>query len=234
MSDAGIPASTTPGRSIGVGDDIGRTGMTWPPSLPFALALERARALDKTALAHLYRRFLPVVYRYTLARAGDVHAAEDATAETFFAMIEQISSVRAVEELGFVAWLLGIARNKVAQHFRRQRQRPESPVSLLPEEGEPHTIRESGDPLDVITARESWSEVVAALDLLTEEQRTVVLYRCVLGYSADEVGALMGKQAGTVRALQFRALASLSRHLDAGDAGFRPRREGRRQDAPGR
>jgi RNA polymerase sigma-70 factor (ECF subfamily) len=196
--------------------------MTWPPAVPFAVALERARRLDQSAIALLYRRFLPVVYRYALARVSDVHNAEDVTSETFFAMVEGISSMRAQDELGFVAWLLGIARNRVALHYRRQQARPEVRLEL-PEEAEPQTTAEADDPLAIITARESWQQVVEALNRLTEEQRTVVLYRCVLGYSADEVGRLMNKQAGTVRALQFRALASLSRYLGL-EAGATTRR----------
>src|SRR5215469_1594148 len=66
--------------------NAGGTGMTWPPELPFAHVLATARALDPSAVAQLYRRFLPVVYRYSLARVGDVHAAEDVTSETFIAM----------------------------------------------------------------------------------------------------------------------------------------------------
>jgi RNA polymerase sigma-70 factor (ECF subfamily) len=161
----------------------------------------------------LYKRFLPVVYRYALARVTDVQQAEDVTSETFFAMIESIPSTRAEDELAFAAWLLGIARNKVAMHFRRLRSRQEL-YGALPEGAEPSAVAEEDDPLGIITSRESWSEVVQALDQLTEDQRTVVLYRCVLGFSADEVAQLLQKQAGTIRALQFRALASLARHLD--------------------
>ncbi len=189
--------------------------MTWPPESPFHVVLAQARALHPTALSHLYRRFLPVVYRYTLARIGDVHAAEDATSETFMAMVEGIHNTRAIDELGFAAWVLGIARNKVALHFRKARTRPEGQLGL-DEDRHPHAIADGGDPLDVITVRESWSEVVAALNLLTEEQRTVVLYRCVLGYSTEDVARLMDKRSGTIRALQFRALASLARHLADG------------------
>jgi RNA polymerase sigma-70 factor, ECF subfamily len=197
--------------------------MTWPPALPFATVLSRARTHDQRALSLLYHRFLPVVYRYVLARVGTIHQAEDVTSDTFFAVLEGIGQTRAEDELGFAAWLLGIARNQVALHFRRQRARPETALDLPNE----------GDPLAIITARESWQEVVAALAHLTDEQRTVVLYRCVLGYSAAEVGQLMGKQAGTVRALQFRALASLARLLGGlgGGAwdhasGAAPRQEG--------
>jgi RNA polymerase sigma-70 factor (ECF subfamily) len=186
--------------------------MTWPPSLPFETALARAKTLDERSLSLLYARFLPVIYRYHLARLSDPHLAEDLTAETFIAMVEQIARARAEEELTFAAWLLGIARNKLLMHFRARRSRP-APVYGVPDELPLYTSAEEDDPLAVLSARESWSEVVVALDELTEEQRNVVLYRCVLGYSAEEVGGLIGKQAGAVRALQFRALASLARRL---------------------
>jgi RNA polymerase sigma-70 factor, ECF subfamily len=192
-------------------DERGQRSMTWPPAMPFASVLERARALDRTAVGRLYTRFLPVVYRYVLARVGETPTAEDLTSETFFAMIEGIGATRATDELRFAAWLLGIARNQVAMHFRRVRIQPV--VSDLARHEEQLALGGEGDPLDIITARESWHEVVAALQRLTEEQRTVVLYRCVLGFSTDEVANMMGKTAGTVRALQFRALHALARLL---------------------
>jgi len=188
--------------------------MTWPPSLPFEVALTRAKALDERSLSLIYTRFLPVVYRYHLARLSDRDVAEDLTAETFMAMVEQITRTRAVDELTFAAWLLGIARNKLLMYFRARRSRP-APVYGVPDDVPLYASADEDDPLAVLSARESWSEVVAALDELTEEQRNVVLYRCVLGYSAEEVGALLGKQAGAVRALQFRALAALARRLSA-------------------
>lgn len=185
--------------------------MTWPPTLPFVRVLERARALDRAALGLLYKRFLPTVFRFALARTGNQHIAEDITSATFLAMVEHITQTRATDELSFAAWLLGIARKQAAMHFRAQRTSP-PPVELT-EEHEIEAGGEHGDPLTIITARENWAEVVAALNLLTEEQRAVVLYRCVLGYSTEDVAILLEKKPGTVRALQFRALAALARHL---------------------
>lgn len=185
---------------------------TWPAELPFSSALERARALDEAALSWLYRRYLPAVYRFVLGRVGDTHLAEDLTSETFMAMVESIERSRASDELAFAAWLIGIARNKVAEHYRRQASRPVTQGELQPWE-EPWALAESGDPLGVVTSRERWGEVVDALRQLTEEQRTVLLYRCVLGYETDEVARLLHRQPGAIRALQFRALASLARLL---------------------
>jgi RNA polymerase sigma-70 factor (ECF subfamily) len=187
--------------------------MTWPPELPFPVVLAHARALDQLAIGRLYRRFLPVVYRFALGRVGDVHADEDVTSETFIAMVEGIAGTRAQDELTFAAWVLGIARNKVALHFRRAQMRVAT-REIPDDDWHPAAAAEGGDPLDVVAARESWSEVVSALNQLTEDQRTVVLYRCVLGYSTEDVARLMDKQPGTIRALQFRALASLARRLE--------------------
>jgi RNA polymerase sigma-70 factor (ECF subfamily) len=188
--------------------------MTWPSALPFGAALERARAYDRSALAMLYRRFMPVIYRYVLARVSTVQTAEDITSETFLAIVTGIATMRANDELSFAAWALSIARNKVATHFRRQHGQPAT-RQLLPEEEQTQTTADAGDPLAILTARESWSEVVDALNKLTEEQRAVVLYRCVLGYSTDDVARLLERQPNAIRALQFRGLASLARHLNA-------------------
>lgn len=185
--------------------------------LVFPAVLDRARALDHDALGALYTRYLPVVYRTILARVGDVHLAEDLTSDTFMAMVDAIERVRAQDELGFAAWLLGIARNKVAEHYRRLAARPTIQAELLPQD-EPQALAEAGDPLGVVLARERWAEVAAAVEQLTEEQRTVLLYRCVLGYETAEVVNMMGREPGAIRALQFRALASLARILTASGA----------------
>ncbi|HEX9068748.1 MAG TPA: RNA polymerase sigma factor [Ktedonobacterales bacterium] len=198
--------------------------MTWPPNQPFERILAQARDLEPTAMSLLYSRFLPTVYRFIHARVSDPHQAEDVTAETFLAMVEHISQARAQDELSFAAWILGVARNKVLMYYRSSRTHQADsyePAQMdhRPAEGD------EGDPLAVLTAREHWQEIVAALNQLTDDQRTVVLYRCILGYSSDDVAKLMGKNNGTVRALQFRALASLARILEATsvNGGFRKR-----------
>jgi RNA polymerase sigma-70 factor, ECF subfamily len=194
----------------------GGTGYTWPPGLPFGQTLERARQLDQTAISMLYRRFLPIVYRYALAHVGSAPQAEDVTSETFYAMVDGIASTQARDERGFTAWLLGIAHNKVARHHRTLRARSEVPLTLA-EDALPFAVAEEADPQTVAAVRERWSEVVDALQFLTEEQRTVVVYRCALGYTTDVVAEMLGKQENAVRGLQFRALASLARHLAAAE-----------------
>jgi len=183
----------------------------WEHDTSFSVILDRARSLDKPALGFLYERYLAIVYRFVYLRVGDTHVAEDLTADVFFSVVAHIQQLHATDELTFAAWILRIARNVVLAHYRALRAQP-------PTESVSHlaltTSAEEGDPLAVITAREDWSVVVSALHALTEDQRNVVLYRCLLGYSAIEVGRLLEKRPGAIRALQFRALTTLARLLE--------------------
>lgn len=204
--------ATSPNRFVSYAE---RMGTTWPPAASFPEVLKRAKAHKRPEIGMLYRRFLPAVYRYVMARVADVATAEDLTSETFVAMLRGISSTRAEDELGFAAWLLGIARNQVLMHFRRVKVRPE--VELLPQhEDLSQSVAEEGDPLLVLMAREAWTETASALETLSEDQRTVILYRCVLGYSTDEVASMMAKRPGNIRVLQFRALSTLTQLLGEG------------------
>jgi RNA polymerase sigma factor (sigma-70 family) len=130
--------------------------------------------------------------------------------------MEGLSSLRAQDELGFATWALGIARNKLAMHFRKVKSRPEVSIDLA-EMAEPTTVADEGDPLLVLTARERWADVVTALNQLTPEQRETLWRRCLLGESADEVAHAMGKPTNAIYGLQFRALAALARYLRDSD-----------------
>jgi RNA polymerase sigma-70 factor (ECF subfamily) len=213
-----------------------------PAPIPFTEVLSRARALDKAALALIYQRYVPLIYRFIVARVRDTHVAEDLTSEVFVSTVAHIAQLRADDELTFAAWILRVARNVVFGHFRKARALP--PIgSIAHAHDDPAASAEAGDPLDVITAREDWSEVVVALHQLTEDQRNVLLYRTLLGYTTEEVARLLGKRGGTIRALQFRALSSLARLLDrardaegsvGGDPPARRWWRGSESDASGR
>ena len=73
-----------------------------------------------SAFAELYRRHLTNVYRYLFSRVGNVDDAQDLTTQTFLAAKESIASYQG--RGSFVAWLMGIARRKAVDRFRRRRK----------------------------------------------------------------------------------------------------------------
>ena len=68
-------------------------------------------------LLALYDRALPQVYGYLRVRVRDDAVAEDLTADTFLAAVDAVKR-RAVPEMS-VAWLVGVARHKLVDHWRK-------------------------------------------------------------------------------------------------------------------
>lgn len=190
----------------------------------FANLLARARARESEALGTLYRQFLSGVFGYIAARVADRSTAEDLTSEVFLQMVEEIQQVRATSEASFAAWLLQIARGTVAGYYRKREKQPlHIPLELdthnkEEEESQIATSRPESDPVQWTEARAEWEHVVQAINLLTEEQRQVLIGRLILGYDVATVAQMLGKQANAVKALQFRALQSLHRLLQKQNA----------------
>src|SRR6478609_6871048 len=73
--------------------------------------------VDDAGFEAWYRRSLPRVYSYLVSRSGgDVALAEDLTQQTFTAAIDQRSRFDGRSDT--ITWLCGIARHKLADHFR--------------------------------------------------------------------------------------------------------------------
>jgi RNA polymerase sigma-70 factor (ECF subfamily) len=186
---------------------------------------DRARRGESEALSILYRQFLPGVFGYIAARVPDRTTAEDLTSEVFLKMVEGISQLRATDEASFAAWLLQIARITVADYYRKREHLP-ALVSLEPDSQKDEAFGNSEvllrnypnqDPAERAETRDEWNAVVNAINMLTEEQRQVLVGRLILGYDVATVARMVGKKANAVKALQFRALQSLHRLLGTRD-----------------
>jgi RNA polymerase sigma-70 factor (ECF subfamily) len=187
----------------------------------FTRLLDSARRGESEALSTLYREFLPGVFGYIATRVPDRATAEDLTSEVFLKMIEGISQLRTSDEAGFAAWILQIARISVAGFYRKREKQPvHVPLEATSEDKEGNaeslTLPAShpdSDPVRWTEARDEWNTTVKAMNMLTEEQRQVLIGRLLLGYDVATVARMLGKNDNAVKALQFRALHSLQRLL---------------------
>jgi RNA polymerase sigma-70 factor (ECF subfamily) len=145
-------------------------------------------------LLQLYDRALPQVYGYLVARCGAVTVAEDLTAETFLAAVDAIRR-GAVPDLT-VAWLVGVARHKLADHWRRV-AREERKLELV--DGERDDVVDPWDQaLDVARARE-------VLARLGGHHRAVLTLRYLDGLPVPEVAAHLDRTVHATEALLVRA-----------------------------
>jgi len=164
-----------------------------------------AKAGDAEAFGRLFDHFHEPVHRYVAARVRRPSDAED-LAQTVF--VKALEALPRYEQRGipFGGWLFRLARNVVIDHIRTHREHVDID-ELLERPG-----KEAG-PEDQVVARDQMDTVAAALAELTDEQRDSIALRFFAGLSAREAAVVMGKQEGTVRGVQFRAIAALRRRL---------------------
>jgi RNA polymerase sigma-70 factor (ECF subfamily) len=186
-----------------------------PPSEPtgeLATVMEivtRAQGGDHDAFGELYDRYVDVVYRYIYYRVSNSTLAEDLTSETFLRALRRISSYT-WQGRDFGAWLVTIARNLIADHFKSGRYRMELATSDLVEAGADRS--EEGPENEVLTTITN-EALLEAVKRLNPEQQECVSLRFLQGMSVAETAAIMGKNEGAIKALQYRAVKSLSRLL---------------------
>lgn len=165
--------------------------------------VEAARHGDAGALATICERLYPRIYRYISWKVDDLRDAEDLAGEVFVRMLGSIRGQKGDLE----AWLFRIAGNVVTDHYRKRAVR--SGEVELPEE-----IPGGTDPGAAVERKLDGDRLRKGLQALTEEQRETVILRFVMGYGHGEVAARMGRSAGAVRVLQFRALVALKDALE--------------------
>lgn len=165
--------------------------------------VSRATGGDFEAFGELYGIFIEKIYRYVFYQVRDKMTAEDITEEVFLKAWKAIKSCKG-KELTFSAWLYRIAHNQVVDHFRSQRKR------LPPDVDDLTNIRDTGQRMESMVENEQLLELVACLP---EQQRQVIILKFIEGVDNREIGQIMGKRQGAVRALQMRALTALRRQL---------------------
>ena len=159
---------------------------------------------DVDAVGRLYDRLVGPVHRYVGVRIRRREDAEDITQLVFERIVAGLPRYRHNGK-PFAAWAFRIARNAVIDHVRRAR-----PVGPLPDDYEPADALG----LEALSLRgEEIRELRNAMRRLTGDQQEALALRFAAGLSAEEAAQVMGRRAGTVRGLTFRAIAALRRHL---------------------
>ena len=160
------------------------------------------------ALLALYDEALPTVYGYFVRRCSDRGAAEDLTSETFLAAMD--AARRDVAPPITVPWLIGVARHKLADHYRRRPERLSVPMADLPE------------PVDAVDEWDAELNRIVAesvLAKLPEQHRTVLALRYMDDCSVGECAELIGRTVHATEALLVRARRAFRSHYPEPEGG---------------
>ena len=179
-----------------------------PPEAGGSWALvHAAQDGDRSAFAQLYDKYVDVVFRYVLFRVGDRELAEDVTSETFLRALRRIGTFT-WQGRDFGAWLVTIARNLVADHFKSSRFRLEVTTGEMLDANE---VERS--PEDSVLESLSNAALLDAVRRLNPQQQECVTLRFLQGLSVAETARVMGKNEGAIKTLQYRAVRTLARLL---------------------
>jgi RNA polymerase sigma-70 factor (ECF subfamily) len=172
-------------------------------------ALERlvteASGGDPWAFGRLFDEFHDPVYRFIASRVNRPADAEDLTQLVF---VKALEALPRYEQRGipFGGWLFRLARNTIIDHARTRHDHAELDAAA-------DRATDEAGPDEQALLRQDLDAVARALAELTPDQREAIELRFFAGLSAREAAEAMGKQEGTIRGLQFRAIAAMRRSL---------------------
>jgi RNA polymerase sigma-70 factor (ECF subfamily) len=154
----------------------------------------------------IYRAALPQVYGYLLPRCGSAALAEDLTSETFLAAVNA-SRQGSLSELS-TAWLVGVARHKLVDHWRRHEREQRSLAAT-----EALVVADVDDPWADWFDREA---AYAALAHLPIPQRAALTLRYLDGLAVADVAEHLGRTVHGTETLLARSRAALRRQYEEG------------------
>lgn len=162
--------------------------------------VERCQSGDLDAFDPLYRHFVQPIYGYVFRRVMDRVLAEDITSQTFMKALENVRQY-SPRKGPFAAWLYGIARNAITDHFRSFR--PHADIEDVWDLSSDEDVR-----LDV-SNRLEYRKIRSALETLDAQKREIVLLRLWDGLNYKEIAALTGKTEGNCKVIFCRTLEQL-------------------------
>jgi RNA polymerase sigma-70 factor, ECF subfamily len=145
-------------------------------------------------LLGLYADALPAVYGYLRRRVANDAAAQDLTSETFLSAVTSIQS--GVTNHVSVGWLVGIARHKLLDYFRKV-AREERNLRVVGSD-----VKDTDDPWNA-TLRDELTQT--ALTELGVHHRAALTLRHLDGLSVPEVATVLGRTVHATEALLVRA-----------------------------
>jgi RNA polymerase sigma-70 factor (ECF subfamily) len=141
-------------------------------------------------MGELYVLHAPAVHAHVLRVVGDVDDADDVTQQVFAKLLTSLDRYRP-GEAPFVAWVLRVARNTALDHVRHARALPIDAVDQV------RARDERG-------AEEVRASLRAALALLPQGQRDVLLLTHLVGLAPDEIAGILGCTVRAVHGLHYR------------------------------
>ena len=169
---------------------------------------------EQTTFARLVRLYQNRVYNLCFRLLGSEEEAQDVSQEVFLTIFRKISTFNGGARLS--TWIYRVTTNHALNRIKSmKRRRFNQTMSLTQETVERRAnIAVFPRPDQLLDAKELEVYLQAELGRLDDDQRTVVVLRDIEGLSYQEIGAITGLNAGTVKSRLHRGRTRLKEALE--------------------
>ena len=180
--------------------------------------IQRVLSGDHEAFAELVEAHEKPVYNLCLRMCGNQEDAKDLAQEAF---VKAWRGLRFYKfESAFSTWLYRLTTNVCIDFLRKQKRRP--PVSLTVQDEDETAVElelrdEAPLPEEQVLHREKQQRILAAMEQLEEEFRSVLVLRVVEDLTYEQIGEILDLKPGTVKSRLARARIKLKNLLEAGN-----------------
>lgn len=167
------------------------------------MAQQENERIDETVRAEGGR-----LLRFIRGRVRTDEDAQDILQDTFSQLVESTRRLEKIEQIG--AWLFRVARNKIADLYRKKRPVNQSALTEADTVFLAEILPDLGDsPEDAMMRDVIWEAIQEALDDLPPEQKEVFEWHEFDGMRFKEIAELTGETENTLRLRKYRAVQAL-------------------------
>jgi RNA polymerase sigma-70 factor (ECF subfamily) len=169
--------------------------------------LDAARNMNQDALIKVFDLYSPVLYNYALRLCNDPTEADQVVGDVFAKLLDQLS-IGGGPSTNLRSYLYETTYHLVIDKSRySRREAPLETIEFLRQDGS-----SAGSSLEDRVLFET--VILAIKNLLTEDQRHVIILRFLEGFSLRETAKIIGKEVYNVKVIQNRGVAKLRKALD--------------------
>ena len=151
---------------------------------------------NSAALSTLVVRYKSKLYTSIYLLIKDKYLAEDMFQDVFIRVIDKLKNGQYTEEGKFLPWIMRIAHNMCLDHFRKTKRMPVIKTSDDVDIFEMMNFSVPNVEERMITG-ESHERVSKLLDMLTEDQREIIVMRHYANLTFKEIANLKGISINT-------------------------------------
>lgn len=166
------------------------------------------RILDRDSLTDIYESYYKKVYNYISYRVSNYSNVDELVSLVFEKVVSKYHTYRP-NHSPLEAWIIGIAKNVVADYFRAAKKQVSIPIDIMIE-----TISDLRQPEEVAIMNEENARLLKALDILSPKELNILSMKFATDLKNSEIAEIMSMSKTNVGTIINRSINKLRKELE--------------------